>query len=131
MSALAAAEETSRGTPSVIVAVCVAHASASSLPAIPWWLGIQSRVDLPTHLLSMRLWSAVLAEPLWVLLRSDWLSVQMAAVACDGKNHSSVMRMAAFSSSYDEVIAAPLGLMRVHGILTFSQQYFSHLYNYL
>ncbi len=30
------------------------------------------------------------------------LSVQMAAAACDGKRHSSIMPMAAFSSSYDE-----------------------------
>ncbi len=32
--------------------------------------------------------------------------MQMAAAACDGKSPSSVMRMAAFSSLYDEVVAA-------------------------
>ncbi len=31
----------------------------------------------------------------------------MAAAAFDGRSHYSAMRMAAFSSSYDEVIAAP------------------------
>ncbi len=35
------------------------------------------------------------------------LSVQMAAAACDGRSHSSAMSMATFSSSYDEVVAAP------------------------
>ncbi len=56
----------------------------------------------------MRLKSVVSAEPLWIALRSDWLYVQMAVAACDGRSHSSDMRMAAFSSSYDEVKAAPL-----------------------
>ncbi len=46
------------------------------------------------------------AQPLRIALRSDWLSVQMAAAACDGRSHSSAMHMAAFSSSYDEVKAA-------------------------
>ncbi len=55
----------------------------------------------------MRLRSEVSAEPLWITLRSDWLSVQMAAAACDGRVQSSGLRMAAFSSLYDEVIAAP------------------------
>ncbi len=120
MSALAAAKETGRGAPSVIIAAFVVHASASLIPATPWWLGIQNRVVLPARLLSMRLRSAVSAEPLWIALRSDWLSVQVAAVRCYDKSHSSAMRMTAFSSSYDGVIAAPLGLMGVHGGLTFS-----------
>ncbi len=47
------------------------------------------------------------AEPLWVALRSDWLSVETAAAVCSGKSHLISMRMAAFSSSYDEAIAAP------------------------
>ncbi len=82
MSALAAAKETGRGAPSLIAAACLAQASASSLPAITWWPEIQSRVVFPTRLYSMRLKSA---EPLWIALRSDWLSVQMAVAACDGK----------------------------------------------
>ncbi len=55
----------------------------------------------------MRLRSVVSAEPLWIAFRSDKQSVQMAAAACDGRSHSSAMRMAAFSSWYDEVKAAP------------------------
>ncbi len=47
------------------------------------------------------------AEPLWIALRSDWLSVHTAAASCVDKSHSSAMRMAAFSSSYVEVKAAP------------------------
>ncbi len=31
----------------------------------------------------------------------------MAAAVCDGKSHSNAMRIFAFSSSYDEAIAAP------------------------
>ncbi len=54
----------------------------------------------------MRGRSAVSAEPLWIALRSDCLSVQMAAAARDSKIHSSAVAMAAFSSSFDEVIAA-------------------------
>ncbi len=100
-------EQVMWGGPSVIAAVCIAQASAPSLPAIPWWPGIQSSVVFPARLLSMRLKSVVSAEPLWIALRSDWLSVQMAAAACDGRSPSSAMRMAAFSSSYDEVKAAP------------------------
>ncbi len=46
-------------------------------------------------------------EPLWISLRSDWLSVHMAAASCNGKSYSSAMLVAAFSSSHDEVIAAP------------------------
>ncbi len=61
----------------------------------------------PARLFSMPLKSVVSAEPLWIALRSDWLSVQIAAAACDVRSHSSAMRMAAFSSSYDEVMAAP------------------------
>ncbi len=86
------------GAASVIAAACLAQASATSLPAIPWWPGIQSRVVLADRLLIMPLRSAVSGEPLWIALRSDWLSVQMAAAAWDGKRHSSAMRMAAFSS---------------------------------
>ncbi len=66
MSALAAAKETGRGAPSVIAAACLAQASASSLPAIPWWLGIQVRVVFPPHLFSMSLRSVVSVEPLWI-----------------------------------------------------------------
>ncbi len=55
--------------------------------------GIQSRVVLSAHMLSMRRKSAVSARPLWIALRSDCLSVQMAAAACDGKSHPSAMRM--------------------------------------
>ncbi len=54
----------------------------------------------PVRWFSMRCRSVVSAELLW-------LSVQMAAAASDGRSHSSAMRMAAFSSSYDEVKAAP------------------------
>ncbi len=111
MSAPAAAKETCRGAPSVIAAACLAQASASSLSAIPWWPGVQSKVVLPAHLLSIRLWSTVSAEPLWIALRSDWLSVHMAAAACDSKIHSSALRMSAFSLSYDEVVP---GCRRVH-----------------
>ncbi len=46
------AKETGRGAPSVIAAACLANASASSLPAILWWPGIESRVVLPARLLS-------------------------------------------------------------------------------
>ncbi len=81
MSALAAAKGTGRVAPSVIAAACLAQASASSLPAIPWWPGIQSRVVFPARLLSMLLRPAVSTEPLWIALRSDWLSVQIAAAA--------------------------------------------------
>ncbi len=38
---------------------------------------------------------------------STELSVYMAAALCVGKSHSSAKRIAAFSSSYNEVIAAP------------------------
>ncbi len=107
MSALAAAKETGRGAPSVIAAACLAQPSASSLSEIPWWPGTQSRVFFPSRLLSIRLKSVVSAEPLWIALRSDWLSVQMDAAVYDGRSHSSAMRMATFSSSYDGVKAAP------------------------
>ncbi len=83
MGARAAAKETDRGAPSLIAAACLAQASASSLPAIPWWPGIQVRVVFPARLFSMRPRSIVSAEPLWIALRSDWLSVQMAVAACD------------------------------------------------
>ncbi len=66
MSALAAAKETGQGAPSVIAAACLAQASASSLPAIPWWPGIQSRVVFPTGLFGMRIKSVVSAEPFWI-----------------------------------------------------------------
>ncbi len=49
MSALAAAKGTGRGAPLVIAAACLVQASASSLSAIPWWPGTQSRVVLPAH----------------------------------------------------------------------------------
>ncbi len=42
----------------------------------------------------------------WIALRSDWLAVHMVATSCGSKSHSSAMRIVAFSSSYDEVIAA-------------------------
>ncbi len=74
-------KETGRGEPSAIAAACLAQAPASSLPAIPWWPGIQSRVVFLARYLSMRLRSAVSTEPLWVALRSDWLAVQMTAAA--------------------------------------------------
>ncbi len=93
--------------PSLIAAACLAQASASSIPAIPWWPGIQGRAVFSPHLLSMRMRSGVSAEPLWIVLRSDWLPMQMAAAICNGKIHSSAMHMAAFSSSYDEEVAAP------------------------
>ncbi len=99
MSALAEAKETGLGAPSLIAAACLAQASASSLLAFPWWPWIQIRVVFPARFLSMRLRSVVSAEPLWIALRSDWLSVQMVAAACDGRAHSSAMRMAAFSLS--------------------------------
>ncbi len=76
----------------------------ASNPVVAW---IQSSLVFPARLFSMCLRSVVSAEPLWIALRSDWLSMQMAAPACDGESHSSAMRMAAFSSSYDEVVAAP------------------------
>ncbi len=119
MSALAAAKETGRGVPWVLAAACSAQASATSLLAIPWWPGIQSRVVLTVRFLGMCLRSAVSVEPHWIASRNDWLSLQMAAAACDGKNHSSAMRMAAFSSSYNEVIAAPhcCVVMRVVGLV--------------
>ncbi len=104
---LQAAKAAGRGAPLVIATACLALASASSLPAIPWWSGTQSRVVLPVRLLSMRLKPSVSTEPLWIAFKSDWLSVHMAATVCDGKSHSSAMRMAAFSSPYDEVIGAP------------------------
>ncbi len=50
MSALAAAKETGREAPSVIAAASSAHASASSLPAIPRLHGIQRRVAFPARL---------------------------------------------------------------------------------
>ncbi len=50
----------------VIAAACLAQASASSLPAIPWWPGIQSSEVFPARLLSMRLRSVVSVEPIWV-----------------------------------------------------------------
>ncbi len=90
MSALTAAKDTDLEAPSIISAACLAH--ASSLPAIPWWPSIQSRVDLLARFLSV----------IGAALDRDWLSVHMAAAWCDGKRHSN-----AFSSSYDEVIAAP------------------------
>ncbi len=90
----------------MIATACLPQAS-SSLPTMPWWPRIQSRVVYPARLFSMLLRSEVSAEPLWTALRSDWLSVQMAAAASDGESHSSAMRMTAFSSPYDEVIAAP------------------------
>ncbi len=68
ISALAEAKETGRGAPSLIAAACLAQASASSLPVIPWWPGIQRRVVLPDCLFSMCLRSIVSAEPLWLLL---------------------------------------------------------------
>ncbi len=84
---------------SVITAAGLTQASASSVPAIPWLSGIQSRVVLPAHLLSMRLRSEVSAEPLWIALRSDWLSVQMAAASYGVKSRFSVMRIATNSCS--------------------------------
>ncbi len=67
-----------------IAAACVAQASASSLPAISSWPGIQSRMVFPARLLSMLLRSAVSVELLWIALRGDWLSVHIAAAWCDG-----------------------------------------------
>ncbi len=100
MSALAAAKETGRGAPFVIIVACLAQPSASSLRTIPWWPGIQSRVVFPAHFL-------LSTEPLWISLRSNGLSVQVAAATCDDESLSSAMRIATSSSSYDEVIAAP------------------------
>ncbi len=76
MSALTAAKETGRGVPSVIAAACLAQASASSLPVIPWWPGIQSSVVFPARLFSMRLRSVGGAAP-------DRLKKQL-AVRADG-----------------------------------------------
>ncbi len=44
-----------RGARLVIAAAWLAQASASSLPAIPWWPGIDSRVVWKARLFSMRL----------------------------------------------------------------------------
>ncbi len=60
IGALAAANETDRGSSSVI-------AAASSLPAAPWSPGIHGRVVKP----SMHLTSEVPVEPLLITLRSD------------------------------------------------------------
>ncbi len=71
ISALAEAKETGWGEPSFIAAACLAQASASSLPVMPWWPGIQRRIQrvvLPARLFSMCLRSIVSAEPLWLLL---------------------------------------------------------------
>ncbi len=55
----------------------------------------------------MRFRHKVSAEPLWVVLRSDCLSVHMVAASCDGKGHSGAMRIAVSFTLYDEVVAAP------------------------
>ncbi len=46
------------------------------------------------------------AEPFWIAIKTDWLSIHMTIASCDGNNHSSAMRIATFSSSYDEVMPA-------------------------
>ncbi len=77
ISALATWKETDRGAP-----------STSTLPAIPWWSRIHHRVVISARLLSMRPRSLVSAQPLWIALRSDWLSVHMAVASNDRRGHS-------------------------------------------
>ncbi len=67
---MAAAKETGSGALSVVVAGCLAQASASSLPAMPWWSGIHSSLVLQVYWSSTCLRSAVSAELLWIVLRS-------------------------------------------------------------
>ncbi len=68
---------------------------------------------MKARLSSLRLRFEVSAEPLWIALRSDWLSLYLAAASSDGRSHSSVMCIAAFSTSFDDVIAASWGESRV------------------
>ncbi len=72
--------------------------TASSLPAIPCWPGIQSRVVMQTRFLSMRLRSAVTADSLRIALRNDCLSVQVAAAACNGKSKGGDSQWGVFHS---------------------------------
>ncbi len=107
ISALAAVSETGRGVSSVIAATCLAQASASALPTIPWRPGTQNRVIYSACKPSMRLRPEVSTEPFWIALRSNRLSVHMATASCDDNSHSSAIHIGVFSSSYHEVIATP------------------------
>ncbi len=101
------AKETDRGLSSMIAAACLARAHSSPSSAIPWPPGIYRKVVMPLRLPSMHLRSEVKAEPLWIALGGDLLSIHMAAASCNTKIHSSFMLTAAFSSSHGKVIAAP------------------------
>ncbi len=101
------AKETDRGLSSMMAAGCLAGAHSSPSSPIPWPPGIHRKAVMPVRLSSMHLRSEVKAEPLWIALGGDLLSIYMTAASCNTNIHSSVMLIAAFSSSYGEVIAAP------------------------